>query len=116
MKPIVANPDLVAACGLYFGACGSYLRDRCPGCKKNDGATWCGIRKCCGDAGRSTCAECPTHANPRDCKLFHNFISRVIGFFLRSDRAACIRQIREKGLAGHAEDMAKQQRHSLPRQ
>jgi hypothetical protein len=41
-----------------------------------------------------------------DCKNFNNFMSKVFGFLFKSDRAACIRQIREKGIEKHAEIMA----------
>ena len=43
MKEIVADPKLVAYCGLYCGACGAYLRGRCPGCIENYKATWCKV-------------------------------------------------------------------------
>lgn len=115
MKPILPDPALVAACGLYCGACGSYRKGRCPGCAGNETATWCGVRACCRKNGFATCAECRDHANPADCPTFHNFISRVIGFVLRSDRAACIRQIRKLGVAGHAQAMAGSGRQTLPR-
>jgi len=32
MKEIIADEKLVAKCGLYCGACGAYLKGRCPGC------------------------------------------------------------------------------------
>jgi hypothetical protein len=50
-----------------------------------------------------------------DCNKFNNFISRLVGFVLRSDRGACILQIREKGLLGHAEDMAVNRRQTIRR-
>ena len=30
MREMVSNPDLAACCGLYCGACKSYLKGRCP--------------------------------------------------------------------------------------
>lgn len=39
MKQVVADPNLVAYCGLYCGACGAYLKERCPGCHSNAKAT-----------------------------------------------------------------------------
>lgn len=32
MKEIAKNTDLIAYCGLYCGACKSYLMEKCPGC------------------------------------------------------------------------------------
>jgi hypothetical protein len=63
--------------------------------------------------GYSSCAGCTTFADPKDCKKFNNFFSKTIGFILRSDRRACITQIREKGLQGHAEEMALHKRQTI---
>ncbi len=113
MKEIVADPKLVAFCGLYCGACGTYLKGRCPGCRDNEKASWCKVRTCCLETGYSSCADCTKFPDPKDCGKFHNFISIVIGFVLRSDRRACITQIRQKGIEGHAEDMAATRRQTI---
>lgn len=113
MKTIEADPERVAYCGLYCGACGSYLRGRCAGCRASDSCAWCPVRKCCLDAGYQTCADCKVVSDPRDCPKFNSFIAKVIGFVLRSDRRACILQIREQGLEGHARTMAEYGRPSL---
>ena len=34
LKPIVADKNLIAYCGLYCGACRSYLKGSCPGCQE----------------------------------------------------------------------------------
>ena len=104
---------LVAFCGLYCGECGAYKRGRCPGCAENIKTGWCGVRKCCLDEKRTSCADCATHPDPRSCGKFHNWISRLIGFVLRSDRRACIRRIREVGREAFAEEMAKTGRQTL---
>ena len=41
MKEIVADTNLIGYCGLYCGACKRYLKDKCPGCHKNEKAAWC---------------------------------------------------------------------------
>jgi hypothetical protein len=61
----------------------------------------------------TSCADCREFSDPKQCGKFHNFISRIIGFFLRSDRSACIRQIKEKGLQGHADIMTKEQKQTI---
>ena len=94
MPTIVADTRLVAYCGLYCGACGAYRRGRCPGCHENKKAAWCKVRTCCIDNGYATCAECHSQADPRDCEKFHNWISKLFGLIFRSDRRACILQIR----------------------
>jgi len=115
MKDIISNTDLVAYCGLYCGACGSYLKDRCPGCHQNEKATWCKVRTCCKEHQYSSCAECKDFTDPRACRKFNNAISKVIGFVLRSDRPACIMQIKALGIQGHANAMADQRIQTIRR-
>ena len=106
MKAIVADPKLVAYCGLYCGACRAYREGRCRGCEGNEKATWCKVRACCKENGTASCADCATHPDPTDCRKFHSLFSRVIGFVLRSDRPACIRRIKEIGPEAYAAEMA----------
>jgi len=65
--------------------------------------------------GYASCAECKATPEPRDCRKYNNLIARLFGLIFRSDRRACILQIRDKGLEGHAQAMAARQRPSLPR-
>lgn len=113
MKEIVADAGLVAYCGLYCGACGKYLKGKCPGCHDNVKATWCKVRSCCAEKGYASCANCAAFQDPAECKKFNNVISKVVGFVLRSDRRACILQIKKMGVLGHAENMASNKRQSL---
>ncbi len=115
MREIVASADLVAACGLYCGACKRYLEERCPGCRENAKATWCRIRSCCQERHLASCAECGEFPDPRACKKFDNFISKLFALIFRSDRAACVAQIRRLGLEGHAQAMAQQRIQSIRR-
>ena len=115
MTTIVADAKLVACCGLYCGACGTYRRGRCPGCREKQNAAWCKVRACCIENSYSTCAECRIAADPHDCKKFHNVISKFFGLIFRSNRRACILQIREQGLQGHADRMAASGRQSIRR-
>lgn len=113
MKDVIANPELVAYCGLYCGACKRFLKGKCPGCHDNVKASWCGIRKCCIELGYMSCADCTDFADPSDCKKFDNFISKIFGLLFRSDRRACISQIKDLGLKAHAENMAAGKRHTI---
>lgn len=115
MSEIAMDVNLVAKCGLYCGACGKYLKGNCPGCAKNEKATWCTVRSCTGEHGWSTCAECSTYGNPKECGKYNNIFSRVVGFFLNSDRSGCIALIKEKGLEGYASYMAENGLQTLPR-
>ena len=106
MKDITADTNLIAYCGLYCGACGSYLKGKCPGCQQNHKASWCGIRLCCTANDYDNCALCLFYNDPAHCKKFNNVISRAIGFFLNSDRKASVVLIKEMGPEGYAKFMA----------
>ena len=106
MKDIVANKDLIAFCGLYCGACASYLKGKCPGCRKNEKASWCTVRLCCLKNDYSSCARCAFYSDAAHCGKFNNIFSKIIGFFLNSDRRACIGLIKEKGPEEYAKFMA----------
>ena len=103
-KEIIADEKLIAFCGLYCGACPSYLKGKCLGCKDNVKATWCKVRQCCMENNYSSCADCKI-MELKDCKKFNNFISKMVGFFLNSNRSACIAKIKEIGYAEYAKDM-----------
>jgi hypothetical protein len=115
MKPITATPSLVAYCGLYCGACGAYLKEKCPGCHENKKASWCAIRRCNMEKKYSSCGVCADFSDPNDCKKFNNFMSKLFGVLFGSDRAACIAQIKEAGLDGHAKKMAESKRPGIKR-
>lgn len=113
MNEIVSDPQLVAFCGLYCGACKRHLQEKCPGCHDNEKASWCKVRACCLENGYSSCAECKEFNNPNDCKEFNNFISKIFGFIFRSDRAACIDLIKEVGNTAYAEKMSELRQPSI---
>ena len=115
MNEIVSDPSLVAYCGLYCGACKAYLRGKCPGCHEARRRGWCKIRSCCVDQQYTSCADCTKFRNPNDCSLFNTFISKLFGFIFRSDRAACIAQIRDLGIQGHADTMAARKQQAIKR-
>jgi hypothetical protein len=113
--PLEPKAELIARCGLYCGACGSYLRGRCPGCRENVKATWCQVRACCQEHSYASCADCGEHADPASCGRFDNVISRLFGFAFNSSRRACVLKIRELGPQGYATLMAGERRQSFPR-
>jgi len=113
MKEIVADKNLIAYCGLYCGACRSYLKGSCPGCAKNEKASWCKIRACCIENKYKSCADCASFKPASDCKKFNNLISKIIGFILRSDRQACITRIQEIGYDGFSEEMTQKRAQTI---
>jgi hypothetical protein len=96
----------VACCGLFCGACGAYLKEKCEGCGKSEQRSWCKVRTCCHEKNIATCAECLEFPDPADCKKFNNLISKIFALVFRSDRPACIRHIRENGLEAYTVKMA----------
>jgi hypothetical protein len=115
MAEVRADRGLIACCGLYCAACGSFLKGHCPGCKGNEKATWCKVRSCCIEHGYASCADCSEFPDPNACPKFDSFIARVIGFFLNSNRQACVLKIRELGPDGYAAFMAGRRLQRLPR-
>lgn len=115
MKQVQKNAGLVASCGLYCGSCWAYLKERCLGCKENVKATWCKIRTCCIENKYTTCADCADFKEVNDCKKFNNIFSKFFALVFRSNRRACIEQIRLNGIDGHAEIMTGIKKHSLKR-
>ncbi len=113
MKTIVPDASLVAACGLYCGACRKYLTEKCPGCGANEEASWCRIRTCVKDRSYRTCAECATPVT--ECKTCNTFISKVFAVIFRSDRPACVQFIKENGEQMFAEEMSRRKCQTIKR-
>ncbi|WP_455497056.1 DUF3795 domain-containing protein [Coprobacter sp.] len=112
-KTIEINKENIAACGLYCGACRKFLSDRCQGCRHNEKASWCKIRRCCINKGYSTCAECSLDI--KNCKTYSNFIGKVFAILFKSDRPTCIRYIKEHGEQAFAEEMTKKKCQTMKR-
>jgi len=114
MKELTIDKYLIAYCGLYCGACKSFLTGRCPGCKDNIKASWCKIRQCCKENDYVSCVDCKT-TGLKECRKYNNFISKIIGIIFSSDRSACISRIREIGYDAFASEMANYGRPSIQR-
>ena len=107
--------EFVAACGLYCGACGRYKKGKCTGCRENEKLSWCGIRQCCIEHNYDSCADCQDFENLKDCKKFNNFMGKVMGVIMNSDRFACIYRIREIGHEPFAIEMDEKGLQSIKR-
>jgi len=105
----------IAFCGLNCGACFKFKKGKCPGCAKNEKATWCKNRTCCLNKGIKSCADCTDFPVAGDCKKFNTVIGRVIGFFFNSDRQACLKRIKEVGYEQFSAEMQEKNWVSLPR-
>jgi len=115
MKEIVANKSLIAACGLYCGACRSYLKGKCPACAENSKASWCKIRSCCAENSYASCADCKEFADPMQCKKYNNFIGRMFGLVFRSDRSTWTKMIKRDGYENFAKYMTTNKLQTIKR-
>ena len=89
------SADMVAYCGLFCGACGSFRRGRCAGCLDGGGFSSCKVRICVKDKDYRTCADCDEYL---DCKLLNNFIARIFGLVMRSNRIGNLTAIKRDGI------------------
>jgi len=115
MEAIRNDPNLIARCGLYCGACRRFLKGSCPGCHQNAKAGWCKVRSCCQEHGYASCADCETRQDPRACGKFNNVIAKLFGLVFNSNRAACVDKIRALGPEQYAAFMSGRRLQSLPR-
>lgn len=109
-----SDPSLVAFCGLYCGECSQYTKGKCPGCRKNEKATWCKIKSCCTDGNLTTCAGCATVSDVMQCGKFNNIMSKIFSFIFGSNRKACIARIAAVGVDQYASEMVAAKCPSLP--
>lgn len=113
-KDIVANPRLIAYCGLYCGACHKYLNGKCPGCAENTKATWCKVRSCNMENNYKSCADCKL-TDFHTCKKLDNFIAKIFAVVFNSNRMACLEHIKKNGYDAFANDMTQRRKPTLPR-
>jgi hypothetical protein len=116
MKNNKQNENLIAFCGLYCKNCSKYSKGSCPGCEKNEKASWCAIRSCCIEKNILSCAECTDFQHLSECKKYNNVFSKVIQFVTRTDREQCIQIIRKNGREAFMLQMDVLGKMSLPKQ
>ena len=114
-KPIVANTELIAICGLYCGACPKYLKGKCLGCKENVKAKWCKTRTCALELNIKSCADCTKVNHVKSCKYHNNAFSRIFEKIFNSNRAACIDMIKQGGYDNFATFMTQNKQMSVKR-
>lgn len=99
--------ELVAACGLYCGQCHRYKKGKCPGCADNVKATWCTVRRCTGERGYHTCAQCTEFADVQECRKFNTIFAKFFALVFRSDRKASLQMISAMGAEDYAREMTR---------
>jgi len=115
IKEVPLHESLVSMCGLYCGACRSFLKGKCKGCADNAKASWCKVRSCCLENSYASCAECTEHADPAACGKYNSIISKAFGLVFNSDRRAGIMMIQQQGIRKFTEEMVYMKRPALKR-
>ena len=97
-----SNTNLVSYCGFYCGACPTYIKGKCEGCKGNSpkcavGYKGCKVRPCCIEKEISSCAHCNEFDSVKECKIYNPFIIRFGQFLTRTNRRKGIEMIKKKG-------------------
>lgn len=105
---------IVSYCGLYCSNCRKFKKGNCPGCHKNEKASWCNIRTCIIEKEIESCADCK-EPGIEDCKIFNNPVSRLFAFVFNSDRAASIQLIKDEGYSGFINYMEESGKMVIPR-
>lgn len=114
MRAVVIDTRLIAACGMYCGACPSYINEKCPGCHTRGKVLFCQVRSCCHEQGIHSCGDCGEHGDPSDCSRLDNLFSRVVDRIRNTDRTECIRAIQDAGPEHYAESMARRGKRAIP--
>ena len=102
-KHIDKGVNLISHCGLYCGACPSFLSDKCDGCRGNSAKSAivykkCKIKPCCVDNGFFTCADCTIYDSTKKCKKYNPLILKIASWIESSDRSKSIEMIQTKGI------------------
>ncbi len=100
----------ISYCGLYCNNCKKFQKGKCPGCAKNEKASWCKIRQCGMEKGIENCSQCDEYTNLKDCKKFSNPVSKIFEFIFRSDRVASLTMVGEEGRDAFIKKMEEENR------
>jgi hypothetical protein len=116
MKQQSFKPEhFIAYCGLYCANCSRFKKKKCPGCAKNEKASWCKIRTCCISKRILTCASCDEYKNVINCSKYSNVFATMIEFVTRTDRSRCIEMIKNEGEERFDAHMRIEGKMSLPK-
>jgi hypothetical protein len=96
------NLNLISYCGFYCGACPSFKKGKCEGCKGDSlkcaiGYKACKVRPCCLENGYNTCADCTQFESVKDCKIYNPLLIKLGQFLTKTNRRKGIEMIKENG-------------------
>jgi hypothetical protein len=112
--------NLISYCGVNCGACPSYLKGKCKGCRGNTpdfsvGLPSCKMKSCCVENGYTTCANCTKHESVDDCKIFNPLFFRFGEFIAGISRKKGLEMIKKEGIGFFAEFMAENKLRAMKR-
>lgn len=117
METTLKTPNAeIAYCGLFCSNCSKYKKQKCPGCSKNEKATWCKIRLCCIEKEIETCAGCAEFSHVKECPKYNNVFARLIELVSRTDRSLCVEMLRSEGTAFYVDAMNASGKMSMPKE
>ena len=101
-KEMNRDENLIARCGLYCGACPSFISKKCDGCRGNSAKSAivyksCKVKPCCADNGFFTCADCTIYASTKECKKYNPLLLKIASWIESCDRSKAIEMIKTKG-------------------
>ena len=90
---------IVACCGLVCSECGAYRKQKCTGCHSDKPMFRnCPVKKCVVEQSYVSCAGCTQYTDLKTCRKLNNLISKIIGWFFRTDRIGNCNRIRANGM------------------
>jgi hypothetical protein len=103
-KEINRDENLIGHCGIYCGACPSFISGQCDGCRGNSAKSavlykQCKVKPCCANNGFFTCADCTIYASTKECKKYNPLLLKIASWIEGSDRSKAIEMIKAKGRA-----------------
>jgi hypothetical protein len=94
---VTADPNLIAYCGRYCGACAELAAGSCPGCKRELRPAGCVVRACCREYFHASCADCARVASAAECAVFALARGDARGPGSAPERAAAVAELKRRG-------------------
>ncbi len=112
------NLKLISYCGFYCGACPTFKKGKCEGCKGDSpkcaiGYKACKVRPCCLENEYNTCADCTHFESVKDCKTYNPFLIKLGQFLTKTNRRKGLEMIKEKGTESFLAFMTKNDRVTM---
>jgi hypothetical protein len=109
-KIIPIDENLISYCGLYCGACPTYIKGKCEGCRGNSplcavGYQKCKVKPCCIEHNYFSCANCKEFSSVKLCKKYNPLSIKFGEYISCTSRAKSIEMIKEKGVIAFVEYM-----------